>query len=159
MIEPHNHHWLMLDDERVERSGAFVVCVCVWYLSHKDAVLLWWPGLVPYRQLQHVVAEIPAMDMSVDERLVPLGLTSLLHCFCPSFALVTVLNNADSTGLLSRWHGFRFRVNLSQPAVLACPNLASLCVQSTEKIWERALNPGFKDGAFEWFLNADWRWI
>lgn len=37
-----------------------------------------------------MVAEIPAMDVSVDKRLVPFGLAGLLHCFCPSFALVTV---------------------------------------------------------------------
>lgn len=65
------------------------VSVCLWYLSHKDAVLLWGPGLVPHSQLQHVVAEIPAMHVGVDERLVPLGLAGLFHCFCPSFALVT----------------------------------------------------------------------
>lgn len=63
--------------------------VCVCYLSHKDAVFLGGPGLVPHSQLQHVVAEIPAMDLSVDEGLVPLGLAGLLHSFCPSFALVT----------------------------------------------------------------------
>lgn len=73
----------------------FCGCVCVWYLSHKGAVLLWRPGLVPYSQLQHVVAEIPAMDMSIDECLVPLGLAGLLHCFCPSFALVTMLNDTQ----------------------------------------------------------------
>lgn len=66
------------------------VYVCVCYLSHKDAVFLWGPGLVPHGQLQHVVAEIPAMDLSVDEGLVPLGFAGLLHSFCPSFALVTV---------------------------------------------------------------------
>lgn len=72
------------------------VCGCVYYLSQKDAVLLWRPGLVPHGQLQHVVSEIPAMDVTVDECLVPLRLTGLLHCFCPSFALVAVLNNTDS---------------------------------------------------------------
>lgn len=30
------------------------------------------------------------MDVSVDKSLVPFGLAGLLHCFCPSFALVTV---------------------------------------------------------------------
>lgn len=43
-----------------------------------------------------MVAEIPAMDMSVDERLVPLGLTGLLHGFRPSFALVAVLEKYRS---------------------------------------------------------------
>lgn len=35
-----------------------------------------------------MVAEIPAMDVSVDKRLVPFGLAGLLHCFRPPFALV-----------------------------------------------------------------------
>lgn len=69
------------------------------YLSHEDAVFLWWPGLVPYSQLQHVVAEIPTMDVSVDKRLVPFGLAGLLHCFRPPFALVAAY--------VKRSHGFK----------------------------------------------------
>lgn len=117
-------------------SRASAVCACVFvcmsYLSHKDAVLLWWPRLVPYSQLQHVVAEIPAMDMSVDERLVPLRLTSLFHCFCPSFALVTVLNETDQIRLLIRYHGLTGTLNLPQPAVdcylLVQTWLLSICI-------------------------------
>lgn len=66
------------------------ISCCVLYLSHEDAVLLWRPGLVPHRQLQHVVTKIPSMNVRVDERLVPLWLAGLLHCFCPSFTFVTV---------------------------------------------------------------------
>lgn len=74
-------------------------CVCAWvcYLSHKDAVLLRRAGLVPDGELQHVVAEIPAVDVSVDEGLVPLGLAGLLHCFRSAFALVAALNSPHST--------------------------------------------------------------
>lgn len=59
------------------------------YLSQKVTLLLLHSGLVPHSNLQHVLPEIPAMDMRVHKRLVPLGFQTFLHCFCPSLALIT----------------------------------------------------------------------
>lgn len=58
------------------------------HLAQEAAVLLGRARLVPHGELQHVVAEVPAVDVSVDEGLVPLGLARLLHRFRPPLALV-----------------------------------------------------------------------
>lgn len=59
------------------------------YLSQKVTLLLLYSGLVPYCNLQHVLPEIPAMDMRVHKRLVPLGFQTFLYCFRSSLALIT----------------------------------------------------------------------
>lgn len=98
--------------------------VSVWYLSQKDAVFLLRPGLVPHGQLQHVVAEIPAMDMTVDKCLVPLGLTGLLHCFCPSFAFVTVKQKQILSFFGSVWVWVWFGLVGSLLLILILPSSA-----------------------------------
>lgn len=57
--------------------------------SQKVALLLLYSGLVPHCNLQHVLSEVPSMDMRVHKRLVPLGLQTFLHCLRPSLALIT----------------------------------------------------------------------
>lgn len=58
-------------------------------LAQEFTLLLLDSGLVPHRDLQHALSEVPPVDMGIYKGLVPLGLSTLLHCFGPSFTLIT----------------------------------------------------------------------
>lgn len=62
---------------------------CVSDLAQKVTLLLLDSGLVPHSDLQHALPEVPPVNMGIYKGLVPLGLSTLLHCFGPSFTLIT----------------------------------------------------------------------
>lgn len=64
-------------------------CVCVSYLSQEVTLLLLYSRLVPDSDLQHSFSEVPAVDVGVQERLVPLGPSALLYRLGPALALIT----------------------------------------------------------------------
>lgn len=59
------------------------------HLSHEFTLFFLDSGLVPNSDLQHALSEVSAVDVRIQERLVPFWVCTLLHRFRPSLALVT----------------------------------------------------------------------
>lgn len=65
-----------------------LILISVSDLAQEFTLLLLDSGLVPHRDLQHALSEVPSVNMGIYKSLIPLGFSALLHRFGPSFTLV-----------------------------------------------------------------------
>ena len=88
-------------------------------LPQELALLLPDPCLVPQRDLQHALTELPPVHGRVHERLVPLGFQGLLHCFRPPLALIAEVEE-NKTELKKSEQFQTFTVYLQHSNTMLC---------------------------------------